>query len=524
MNMAVKVAYPEWTEYRKKNGLDPLGMQSSSVSLYQDLLPGISNVTLRIRYYGLYAWLSSTYARRIGETSTKRWQRFVRRSEALYALVAQTRGNERGVAGIDWAVSKLATGSDQIEFADDAEPGSPTHYLKQAWGAYGAAYASQLFEIGVFARADEHEIPVPSPEFGDALAETFYGQLGDLADTFFEIVERGSVSRAELETLAPIAPSEIIPESDESRLYTNLLFASGTLQRPTDISRRRTLLLVLAVADHLRRVPDVTDVRWVLYANADPEGRPLVLPAEDLEQHRLRWWVYQANDLVHIAYETLLKRTLDVLEGYPAGVTLPSLIDDVITGLTAVAGEWPKTWTQFVEQTTPAANPASRADPNSEFLLTQAIMQGARPNGSASPETAWSALRLLAVLHNRSRISTKDPAEELGRFDPTGFRSLLTEVRYLERNIDVPFTRMVADLLCQRIIERHLWVAHRKFRYQGDYTFLIETDEGRVRIRASDGPVYTNPRLGPSITFLKDIHLIGNDGLTDLGASVLGAA
>ena len=52
------IAFPEWTEYRKKNGLDPLGMQNSSVNLYQSLLPGISNVTLRMRYYGLYAWLA----------------------------------------------------------------------------------------------------------------------------------------------------------------------------------------------------------------------------------------------------------------------------------------------------------------------------------------------------------------------------------------------------------------------------------------------------------------------------------
>lgn len=31
------IAFPEWTEYRKKNGLDPLGMQNSSVNLYQSL-------------------------------------------------------------------------------------------------------------------------------------------------------------------------------------------------------------------------------------------------------------------------------------------------------------------------------------------------------------------------------------------------------------------------------------------------------------------------------------------------------
>jgi hypothetical protein len=48
------VGDPAWTEYRKKNGLDPLGMQNSSVNLYQTFLPGVSNVTLRMRYYGLY--------------------------------------------------------------------------------------------------------------------------------------------------------------------------------------------------------------------------------------------------------------------------------------------------------------------------------------------------------------------------------------------------------------------------------------------------------------------------------------
>ncbi len=81
-------AFPEWTEYRKKNGLDPLGMQNSSVNLYQTFLPGISNVTLRIRYYGLYAWLAQRYARQVGDTDPNNWKRYVRRAEALYALVA----------------------------------------------------------------------------------------------------------------------------------------------------------------------------------------------------------------------------------------------------------------------------------------------------------------------------------------------------------------------------------------------------------------------------------------------------
>jgi hypothetical protein len=53
---------PEWAQVQQKTGLDPLGMQAAAVRLYQLLVPGISNVTLRMRYYGLYAWLGRNYA------------------------------------------------------------------------------------------------------------------------------------------------------------------------------------------------------------------------------------------------------------------------------------------------------------------------------------------------------------------------------------------------------------------------------------------------------------------------------
>jgi hypothetical protein len=56
-----------------------------------------------------------------------------------------------------------------------------------------------------------------------------------------------------------------------------------------------------------------------------------------------------------------------------------------------------------------------------------------------------------------------------------------------------------------------------------DYTFLIESDDGRVRFRAGNGPVLTNPRLGPAITFLEDIHLIGAAGVTAQGKSLIEA-
>ena len=42
-------------------GRDPLGVQNSSISVYATLLPGMTNLTLRLRYYGMYLWLLDEY-------------------------------------------------------------------------------------------------------------------------------------------------------------------------------------------------------------------------------------------------------------------------------------------------------------------------------------------------------------------------------------------------------------------------------------------------------------------------------
>ena len=52
------IAIPFWAEGRDFiGGRDPLGIQNSSVSIYSTLLPGLNNVTERLRYYGFYCWL-----------------------------------------------------------------------------------------------------------------------------------------------------------------------------------------------------------------------------------------------------------------------------------------------------------------------------------------------------------------------------------------------------------------------------------------------------------------------------------
>lgn len=446
----------------------------------------------------------------------------MRRSEALYALAAQKRGDEGGMAGVLWAQRKLDTEPEAVlDFARHADPDSDgAPYLQQALGAYGAAYASQLFEIGVYAVAKDHQIPVPSPEFGEALGEAFRESAGPLAERFFDMVQSGVVTRADLDDLSVLTPSSIPRESVERQLYQNLLFAAGALRRPADLSRRETLLLLLRAAEHLHEQPNVAAARWLLYAEAGRNNERFKVSDPALERQRLRWAIYQANDLLHYSYETLLKFCLDALEGFPAGVALNRLIADAVAAISEVAPDWPETWRDFLHDSSPAEN-ANGGSPTAERKLTETISATASGNQKTTAEAAWAALKLLAVVLRRTEAVSAAVQTELGHLDREGFHSLVTETAFLNARKDEPFTRMVARIIEERVIKRHLWVAHRKFRYQNDYTFLFEVDDGRVRPRAQSGPVLTNPRLGPAITFLQDLHLIDDHGVTAQGKAVM---
>ena len=272
------------------------------------------------------------------------------------------------------------------------------------------------------------------------------------------------------------------------------------------------------------REPRPDEVRWVLYAGCDQDGQPLVLGDPSLEAQRSRWWVYQANDLCHIAYEALLKFTLDILGVHPAGLRLANLIAQCAESILAELGDQPESWDALGSNVQPEANAFDSRRPSSEIALVGEIIRAGRSDATiCTAETAAKAIRLLAILHRRIRDTGADLHEPLGGFNPDAFRSLLSETRFLDRQKDEPFRQTIERIVEERVVRRHLWIALRKLRHQGDYTFLIETDDGKLRLREKDGPVFTNPRLGPAVTFLKDVGLLGDSGLTMQGAEAVSA-
>lgn len=523
----IGLGYPEWTTKAEKRGLDPLGMQTTSVALYQQLVPGISNVTLRMRYYGLYAWLAQRYAKDVGDTSVERWCLYLRRAEALYALAAVQVGGERGVAGVDWATRALGVAGAELVFhpATDRREGEP-QYLKQKFGAFGAAYGSQLIDIGVLETVPGHDVPVPTQGTGDKLADAFAQAVGPAAEAFLAAAQAGVVSKNALAQLSVMLPSRIATSGAERDLYETLLLVGHRAQEPRATSRGHSLRLVLRTAKDNGSAVRIDPLRWSLYASQ--VGSSALEAGIDAgeDQQRFAWAVYQANDLLHVCYETVLKLALDVLGNSPTGMSFDRLVTQTVARLmSALAAHPTGSWNELVASWLLADDPASANDPTSEFSLHRAALRSSKAEVFTSEESARCSVLLLVALYKRFRPYLERIARELPVLAQGEFlRSLVTELRFLEASATEPLEKLLTRLVQQRVLDRHLWVAIQKFRGQGDYTFLLESDDGRVRLRQKDGPVLTTPRLSSAIAFLEDIHLLGASGPTAAGLRVIEAA
>lgn len=520
--MDAKRTSPGWTDLAEKTGLDPLGMQNSSTLLYQSLLPGISNVTLRVRYYGLYPWLVDQYARHIGNPDPIVWRQHIRRAEAIYALVAQRAGGETGVAGVTWASEQLRQDVISVPFALlDEEGGS--RYLANEWGVYGAAYASQLKEVGLLERVESHEIPVPTIGFGETLAKCFApGKVGDL---FFSVIQQGIVTVDQLDALASLAPSRLAIDGLERDTYENALFDTNTDSvHPSSNaqSRKKSLQLILYVADMLGRLPSAEDVRWALYSSAMASGECLPALSQDFEAHKSRWWVYQLSDISHVCLETLLRYTLDVLEGYPSGIRPVELTKEVTSRIAHELDDPGLNWSEFRKTKATTSSLWGKGAPvDAEQVIVSRIIKATGPNAACTAKVALEALSLLCAVANKERVNRELIRVCLFGRGGGDARSILTESAFLDGLDGETFVSALNRIVNERVVHRHLWVALAKLRNQGDYTFLIEYDEGKIRLRQKSGPVLTEPRLDTSIRFLSDLRLLDKQGVTNLGRRLI---
>jgi hypothetical protein len=543
----------DWLQRDKHiiEGLDHLGIEVVSANIYADLLPGVTNVTDRARYYAFYPWVLHRFAQaRLARADRKAWLTWFRRLEFAYAMACaaweasgKSGAHATAVVGVDAARRVIADAKGKVDLREHADLDSSGKvpagaYFKNPEGGLGQYYKVALGILGLL-REDELN------RFPDRQLTTYAGlKVARTLDTqsafarLVDLMDAGAAPVSELARLGEeVNPSAIALGGEEEQLLRNLFLGEDDdLCRGQEASGRRGRRAALTLA--LRYVADCgrlegefpREFRWACAELALPDGKLWRLP-EALRETALAWGAYQRNDAMNYALESLFWVAMRRIDD---GRFTPTAVARYVAGLSKGpvktsekhAGARPID-SQVAQWVAACARDTGSAvggpwGPNSTRAWAENLERAIRDEDDAA--VAQWAVRVLGRLlsdeaSDQRRGRSRKVLERVARTYEVHIGALAS--RAAQRGSD-SFATFVGDLVLEWVLFRHLRVAMRKLAAQGVSTFKFRPEHGAL-LRVTDKipvPTYTNPRLRQAHRILTDLHCLSVDeaGATEITA------
>lgn len=517
INIANQELMPVWTKPGKWSlGRDPLGIQATSVRMYRKLVPGLTNVTNRLRYYSYYCWVVALWARIRHVDNEKEWRLFIRRAEALYALACESvKSGTHGLAGSEWAGRYWAelngkskgTRIDLMPYTN--RPGDKDQYLMAKRGNFGQFYVRSMLDVKLL--GDSARIPIVA-KAGQALAVAFTAAIGkDVARQLEKAVDSGKISIDILQKIGnAVHPSRLDSKTREMKLLRDFLWPKS-FGIPSSDARRTSAWLLLDLTRKGVPVFDETVVRRIFYQRILPNGEHYSVEGKIIDS----WRAFQANEMCHIALEALLNAMATVLVEQSEGMDPGKLVGDLVK-VAIPAKERKMIWAEW-------AVTAFDGVPDAEDTLCQEVLDGLRQykKRAKDPKVLQAAVKLLGVLWAKWSTGAKHVQDEIARSSSISLAGVFSTLKDASSSTA---GEALATVVRRHIIAEHLAIAGRKLALSGKYTYRFVLEDGVL----SNGWVaeyrYTNPRLGNLATFLVDAKLINAKGdVTATGTSLLNA-
>lgn len=524
------------------DGLDHLGIELVSVNLYQAMLPGLTNVTERARYYSFYPWVLHRFAQDGPKERSKRtWRTWFRSLDFAYAAAcaAHEQQNQLGsgssIVGADKA-GTLVAGNQPGTMVDlssacglDENGNVPATgaYFKNPEGGFGQYYKGPLRELGV---VSGHSVPahpdVKLSNFaGLKIAQSLDGHQG-FAD-LKQIALDGGATVSDLARVGKMVhPTAIGSGSDEETLLRALLLGSDEKLCQAQIPqhrqwRRQSLLLVLQYVEDCGSLggDPSYEFRWSCLANALPNGEPWRCPAP-LANAANAWGAYQRNDLLNYSLETLFYATLLRLDHQSyAPVELAGVLADAAMAAVPASEKWkrlPSLSSKVAEWLDGCARPAQDAssdpwgsDSTWEWAnrLERAVKEcdtdliaalAARVLGRLATDTGTWRAHPFETIFNAEDMANKYEVHLKGWCDRAN------------RAANQKTRDFLQELLLEWVLFRHLRVATRKLANQGVSTYKYRPEEGQLLLIAEKQPLptFTAPRVWQAFRILEDLHCL----------------
>ncbi|MDE2817824.1 MAG: hypothetical protein OXK81_14165 [Chloroflexota bacterium] len=512
---------------RQIRGLDHLAVQAPCINVYGRLLPGITNVTDRARYYSFYPWLIWAFDRRGWTRYDDKFVERFRRADCLFSMIslrhALVSGGDyndhaRAMIGSDTLgpVVRELKSSTSLTISDYSKrTGAKARYFANKLGGLGQYYLGVLRELAILS-GDSRSGLKYTRQRGQLIAERL--DHGFEGKVFMDIVEADNLSTRDLDDLKSLCPCHLQENREEADILRDLFFARGIFQDSEAMPRRRSLQSIIQLSDLLvAEGSELTEdtFRACAYSRALPSGTPWEAPGS-LITNRERWATYARNELLSLAVQGLFFALLDAYE--ESGLRLDSSDDivdwflrqpETLGAIKELGGN--KNYKQLVEDSESWLSILTNwTSSEHEVQMTERIVELCRGPRSADcrQQIILFGIRALIALGARRTAghfgyANLDFEEGYFRYYPINLRSF--EYRATQDWVLLAGTELLRWILLHWGIEVHLRVALRKLRGQSQSTYRIRPSDQGFEVVGVPPATHTSPRFDQAVGILKDI-------------------
>jgi hypothetical protein len=511
-------------------GLDHLAVQAPCINVYGRLLPGITNVTDRARYYSFYPWLiwalDQSGHTRFDDDFIERF----RRADCLFSLIAERHAVTTGGEYQEHAAAMVGSNTlgsvarsigqrGSVTLSDySLREGAKARYFANRLGGLGQYYLGVLRELAVLDGDSSSGIRY-TRQVGEVIARHL--DAGVNRELFMAVVEADAVTAAQLDDLAALCPCQLEANGGEHEILTELFFVRGLFYNAESLPRRRSLQSILHLAGLLaERGGEINEAtfRGCVYTGSLPDGKRWLVP-DTLNGNRAKWSIYARNEILSIAVQGLFFSLLDAYEESGLRFATGTEIGDwfltqpeVKEALAEIGGRQrlysavanAKSWLPALGQW---------HDPAHEIQLMEEVARLSHMPKNDENRRIILVNSLCALIALAGRRSPKgyqygDFVFDKGYFEyyPINLQSFDSHWNDDWRSLTVK--QWLRWLLTRWGIDVHLRVGLRKLRGQSQSTFRVRPSDRGMEVIEVPPAAHTRPRFNQSLRILKDIRAL----------------
>jgi hypothetical protein len=501
-------------------GRDPLGIQNSSISVYSTLLPGMTNLTLRLRYYGFYLWLLDQY-HNLPETNTFKQSSigqytFIRRAELILAYLMRNKfPKEQSVIGSNFAENNIgevnvkgyydiALGADKTK---DTTKGSV--YWDYTSGALGQYYAGSLINLNLINISEDYFERTDTA--GKELAAAYGVALSEnCKQLLLKRISEGKLYLEDLDTLTDIALNHKLTNTPEGDFYIKMLInndgeKSKTANQDIAEQRKESIQLFLSIVKDSNEPKGWSNLAQLSYYKCVNAKK------ESVSEAVYGWYYYYLNEIAHHSLEVVFWGLLKEMDN--SNYSLQQFLNETTEKVVACFNNTNTSFQGYLEQlSTDSFNITDNLTD-----ISEAVKQNQSIDGICK-----GVLTLLNLYKDNIGNTEEITEYAINHFLNSKNGNVMSIFdTYIEKSGELDFKGFIKKTI-HTLINEHIAVAYKKM---GDgeknlLKFLIE-DNYLVHIETME-PNFTSPRLKTLYNFTRDLDLVDLENqLTDEGEVLL---